>query len=42
MASLIEEPSAATEGVQLLTVADLGAMPSELPSGNVKFELDEG
>ncbi len=42
MASAIEEPRAAAEGVRRLTVADLAALPSELPSGPVKFELDEG
>lgn len=42
MASVIEEPRAAAEGVRRLTVADLAALPSELPSGPVKFELDEG
>jgi Uma2 family endonuclease len=29
-------------GPRLLTVADLAAMPSELPSGPVKYELDDG
>jgi Uma2 family endonuclease len=29
-------------GVRLLTVADLAAMPSELPSGTVLYELDNG
>jgi Uma2 family endonuclease len=28
--------------VRLLTVADLAAMPEDLPSGDVKFELDNG
>lgn len=42
MATVIEEPLAAEEGVRRLTVADLAALPSELPSGPVKFELDEG
>jgi Uma2 family endonuclease len=42
MESVIEEPRAAAEGVRRLTVADLAALPSELPSGPVKFELDEG
>jgi Uma2 family endonuclease len=28
--------------VRLLTVADLAAMPDDLPSGDVKYELDDG
>jgi Uma2 family endonuclease len=42
MATVIEEPQLAATGVRWLTVADLAVMPSELPSGPVKFELDEG
>src|SRR3954449_9948056 len=29
-------------GVRLFTVADLAALPSELPSGPVRWELDNG
>lgn len=34
--------SSAQPGERLFTVADLAAMPDELPSGPVDFELDDG
>jgi Uma2 family endonuclease len=42
MASVVAEPAIAADGIRWLTAADLAEMPSELPSGPVKFELDEG
>jgi len=41
MATALVEPLAPSSP-RLLTVADLAAMPSELPSGSVKYELDNG
>jgi Uma2 family endonuclease len=38
---VISPPFRAT-GPRLLTAADLAAMPTRLPSGDVKFELDDG
>jgi Uma2 family endonuclease len=34
--------AAVSNGVRLLTVADLAVFPSELPSGAVRYELDDG
>src|SRR6185437_14823145 len=31
-----------TPGPRLLTVADLDALPSSLPSGDIRYELDDG
>jgi Uma2 family endonuclease len=41
MASVIEEPRMPANR-RLLTVADLAALPEDLPSGPVKYELDQG
>src|SRR5690349_251333 len=38
MASVADHPNR----LRLLTVADLAALPNELPSGPVKYELDDG
>jgi Uma2 family endonuclease len=41
MATIIDHPQARARQ-RLLTVADLAALPDELPSGPVKYELDQG
>jgi Uma2 family endonuclease len=41
MASVIDEPRSPANR-RLLTVADLAALPDVLPSGPVKYELDQG
>jgi Uma2 family endonuclease len=41
MTTVIAEPAAGTD-VRLLTVADLAVLPDELPSGPVKYELEDG
>src|SRR5260370_6436409 len=41
MASIIDQPQMRSSQ-RLLTVADLAALPDELPSGPVKYELDQG
>ena len=41
MATVIDEPRRRTKR-RLLTVADLAVLPDELPSGPVKYELDDG
>jgi len=41
MATILVEPQPPLHP-RLLTVADLAAMPSDLPSGHVKYELDDG
>ena len=41
MATVTKEPRQRTTR-RLLTVADLAALPDELPSGPVKYELDQG
>jgi Uma2 family endonuclease len=41
MATVLVEPRAPLHP-RLLTAADLAAMPSDLPSGPVKYELDDG
>jgi Uma2 family endonuclease len=41
MSTLIEQPQPSAT-TRLFTAADLAAMPSELPSGSVGFELDNG
>ena len=40
MATVLEQPAAG--GQRLLTAADLAALPGDLPSGSVKYELDDG
>jgi len=35
-------PSAPRSSVKLLTIADVAALPKSLPSGDVKYELDDG
>jgi Uma2 family endonuclease len=40
MSTVLEPRSAG--GQRLLTVADLAALPADLPSGSVKYELDDG
>ena len=40
MSTVLEPRSSG--GQRLLTAADLAAMPAELPSGSVKYELDDG
>jgi Uma2 family endonuclease len=41
MSTVIAEPEAKTSK-RLLTVADVAVMPDELPSGPVKYELEDG
>lgn len=41
MASVVNEPRGRSRQ-RLLTVADLAALPDDLPSGPVKYELDDG
>jgi Uma2 family endonuclease len=41
MASVIDEPQIRASQ-RMLTAADLAALPDELPSGPVKYELDQG
>jgi len=41
MASILQQPQLPPPQ-RLLTVADLAALPDELPSGPVKYELDQG
>ena len=36
------KPTPAAPRVRLLTVADLAALPTSLPSGDVRYELDDG
>lgn len=40
--TLPQPPSALGPGPRLLTAADLAALPSSLPSGDVRYELDDG
>ncbi len=41
--AMVTSPTPATEPKpRLLTAADLAALPSELPSGTVRYELDDG
>src|SRR5947207_2148739 len=42
MTVAVSSPPLAEPLVHLLTVADLAALPSELPSGPVRYELDHG
>jgi len=42
MTALATPPTAIPPVQRLLTVADLAALPSELPSGTVRYELDDG
>jgi Uma2 family endonuclease len=42
MTALATLPPRAGVGPRLFTVADLAALPSELPSGSVRWELDDG
>src|SRR5579863_667294 len=41
MATVVNEPRMPASR-RLLTVADLAALPDQLPSGPVKYELDQG
>ena len=41
MASVLQQPQLPPPK-RLLTAADLAALPDELPSGPVKYELDQG
>ncbi|MGL4550116.1 MAG: Uma2 family endonuclease, partial [Gemmataceae bacterium] len=42
MTTALNAPPGLSDGVRLLTVADLAAMPDHLPSGPVKWELHDG
>ena len=42
MVVLTTSPPATATGVRLLTAADLAVLPSQLPSGAVRWELDNG
>jgi Uma2 family endonuclease len=40
--AVISIPSVASPPDRLLTIADVAALPSELPSGPVQYELKDG
>lgn len=40
--SIATESRKTKPGIKLLTIADLAALPSELPSGSVRYELNNG
>jgi Uma2 family endonuclease len=42
MSATLTPPRPVTSGRRLFTVADLAAMPTSLPSGDVRYELDDG